>query len=146
MTTTSEAATTSRGRVRTELGHKRVRAYLGGAAVADTARPLLVWESPYYPTYYIPASDIANGVLTPDGDTVHSPSRGDAQRYTITVGARKAAGAALHYAESPIDELRGHFRLDWNAMDAWFEEDEEVFVHARSPYTRIDILPSSRPV
>ena len=29
-------------------------------------------------------------------------------------------------------------------MDAWFEEDEEVFVHARDPYTRIDILPSSR--
>jgi uncharacterized protein (DUF427 family) len=31
-------------------------------------------------------------------------------------------------------------------MDAWFEEDEEVFVHARSPYTRIDVLPSSRRV
>ena len=31
-------------------------------------------------------------------------------------------------------------------MDAWFEEDEEVFTHARDPYTRIDILPSSRHV
>jgi uncharacterized protein (DUF427 family) len=31
-------------------------------------------------------------------------------------------------------------------MDHWFEEDEEVFVHARDPYTRIDILPSSRRV
>jgi uncharacterized protein (DUF427 family) len=31
-------------------------------------------------------------------------------------------------------------------MDAWFEEDEEVFVHPRSPYTRVDILPSSRHV
>jgi uncharacterized protein (DUF427 family) len=29
-------------------------------------------------------------------------------------------------------------------MDAWFEEDEEVFVHARDPYTRVDILASSR--
>ncbi len=29
-------------------------------------------------------------------------------------------------------------------MDAWFEEDEEVFVHARDPYTRVDALPSSR--
>ena len=31
-------------------------------------------------------------------------------------------------------------------MDQWFEEDEEVFVHARDPYTRLDILPSSRRV
>jgi uncharacterized protein (DUF427 family) len=31
-------------------------------------------------------------------------------------------------------------------MDHWFEEDEEVYVHARDPYTRIDILPSSRRV
>jgi uncharacterized protein (DUF427 family) len=31
-------------------------------------------------------------------------------------------------------------------MDAWFEEDEEVFVHPRDPYTRVDILPTSREV
>jgi uncharacterized protein (DUF427 family) len=28
--------------------------------------------------------------------------------------------------------------------DGWFEEDEEVFVHPRDPYKRIDILHSSR--
>jgi uncharacterized protein (DUF427 family) len=31
-------------------------------------------------------------------------------------------------------------------MDAWFEEDEEVFTHPRDPYTRVDILASSRRV
>jgi uncharacterized protein (DUF427 family) len=31
-------------------------------------------------------------------------------------------------------------------MDAWFEEDEEVFVHPRDPYHRIDVLRSSRRV
>jgi uncharacterized protein (DUF427 family) len=31
-------------------------------------------------------------------------------------------------------------------MDAWFEEDEQVFTHPRDPYTRVDILPSSRHV
>ncbi len=29
-------------------------------------------------------------------------------------------------------------------MDAWYEEEEEVFVHARDPYKRVDVLPSSR--
>jgi len=31
-------------------------------------------------------------------------------------------------------------------LDAWFEEDEQVFVHPRSPYVRIDALRSNRPV
>ena len=37
-------------------------------------------------------------------------------------------------------------RLQWDAMEAWFEEDEEVYTHARDPYTRVDILASSRKV
>jgi uncharacterized protein (DUF427 family) len=31
-------------------------------------------------------------------------------------------------------------------MDAWFEEDEQVFGNARDPYKRIDVLASSRHV
>jgi uncharacterized protein (DUF427 family) len=31
-------------------------------------------------------------------------------------------------------------------MDAWFEEDEEVYTHPRDPYTRVDILATSRAV
>jgi uncharacterized protein (DUF427 family) len=37
-------------------------------------------------------------------------------------------------------------RLEWVAIDAWFEEDEELFTHPRDPHTRVDILPSSRHV
>ena len=31
-------------------------------------------------------------------------------------------------------------------MDGWFEEDEEIFGHARDPHVRLDILKSTRPV
>jgi len=31
-------------------------------------------------------------------------------------------------------------------VDAWFEEDEQVFVHPRNPYTRVDALRSTRAV
>jgi uncharacterized protein (DUF427 family) len=33
-----------------------------------------------------------------------------------------------------------------NNIDAWYEEDEQVFVHPRDPYHRVDILESSRHV
>ena len=135
-----------RGRVRVEHGTKRVRAFLGGELVADTVRPLLVWEKPYYPTYYFPAADVRSELLRPDGGVVHSPSRGDGESFTVRAGGKEVAGAALQYEQSPFEELRDAIRLDWHAMDAWFEEDEEVFTHARDPYTRIDILSSSRHV
>ena len=54
--------------------------------------------------------------------------------------------AAWQYADSPIDDLRDLIRFDWDAMDAWFEEDEEVYTHPRSPYARIDVLETSRHV
>ena len=78
-------ADTTRGRVRVERGAKRVRTYLGGHLVADTTRPLLVWEVPYYPTYYLPAADVM-AELVPTGDRSHSPSRGDAEHLTVPRG------------------------------------------------------------
>jgi uncharacterized protein (DUF427 family) len=146
MSTIGAEASKSRGRVRIEPGAKRVRAYLGGEPVADTTRPALVWEVPYYPTYYFPLADVETGLLEPDGDVAHSPSRGDGRMFTVRAGGKEAPRAALRYDDSPIAELRDLIRLDWHSMDAWFEEDEQVFTHARDPYTRIDILPSSRHV
>jgi uncharacterized protein (DUF427 family) len=137
----------TRGRVRVEHGQKRVRAYLGGEVVADTSHPLLVWEAPYYPTYYFPVSDVRAALIDAhDGGTAHSPSRGEGRILTVRAGGLEAQGAALRYEDSPIEELREAVRLDWAAMDAWFEEDEEVFTHPRDPHTRVDILSSSRHV
>jgi uncharacterized protein (DUF427 family) len=146
MTTTKADSDRSRGRVRIESGAKPVRAYLGAEVVVDTTRPVLVWEVPYYPAYYFPAADVCTELLEPDGGVAHSPSRGDGRTFTVRAGGKEAAGAALRYEDSPIGELRDLIRLDWDAMDAWFEEDEEVFTHPRDPYTRVDILPSSRHV
>ena len=146
MSATQTQTAKPRGRVKVETGAKRVRAYLGGEPVADTTGPLLVWEKPYYPTYYFPVEDVRTELLEADGELVHSPSRGDGHTFTVRVGSREAPGAALRYEDSPIEELRDAIRLDWHAMDAWFEEDEEVFTHPRDPYTRVDILPSSRHV
>src|SRR3954453_11739385 len=147
MTTTNAVTSKPRGRVRLEPGAKRVRAFLGGEPVADTIRPVLVWEVPYYPTYYFPLADVRTELLEPDDSApVHSPSRGDGRTYTVRAGGQEAPRAALRYEDSPIEELRDLIRLDWASMDAWLEEDEEVYTHAWDPHVRVDILPSSRHV
>ena len=50
------------------------------------------------------------------------------------------------YGEDALEGLAGTVRFEWAALDAWFEEDEQVFVHPRSPYTRVDALRSTRTV
>jgi len=134
-----------RGRVRVETGAKRVRVYLAGDLVADTIHPLLVWEVPYYPTYYVPVGDV-RAQLAPTGARQRSPSRGTAEVFDVLTPRGRAAGAAQRFPESPIEELRGAVRLDWQAMDEWLEEDEPIYTHARDPYSRVDILASSRHV
>jgi uncharacterized protein (DUF427 family) len=131
--------------LRIEPSPKRVRTYLAGQLVADSRHPVLVWEGPHYPVYYLPAADIA-AELVPAGRTEHSPSRGDAEILDVKVANATAPGAALRYPESPLAELRDLIRLDWNSMSEWLEEDEPVYTHARDPHTRVDILASSRHV
>jgi uncharacterized protein (DUF427 family) len=109
--------------MRSEVSPKRVRVYAGGRLVADSKAPVLVWEVPYYPTYYLPAADVL-ATVTDEGDVV----AGD-----VTVpGAAKRDGDLV--------------RLEFSAMDEWLEEDEPIYVHPRDPYKRVDILASSRHV
>jgi uncharacterized protein (DUF427 family) len=136
----------TRGRVRVERAPKRVRVMLGGVVVADTTDAVLVWENPWYPQYYILRADVSADALKETSTTSRSPSRGTARYFSVHGGDRVADDAAWCYSDSAIEELRSRVRFDWSAMDAWFEEDEEVFVHPRNPYTRVDILRASRSV
>lgn len=135
-----------RGRVKVEQGHKRVRAMVAGETVVDSRRPLLVWEKPYYPTYYFPPDDVRMDLLVETAETRKSPSRGVSHTYNLKTQAGEVPAAAWMYPDSAIEEISGYVAFKWREMDHWFEEDEEVFVHARDPYTRVDILRSSRHV
>ncbi len=44
----------------------------------------------------------------------------------------------------PDTDTPDHVLVPWDAVDSWFEEDEEVFGHPRNPYHRVDSLRSSR--
>ena len=44
----------------------------------------------------------------------------------------------------PEPDAAGYVVVAWDALDAWFEEDEQVFGHPRNPYHRVDCLRSAR--
>jgi hypothetical protein len=64
----------------------------------------------------------------------------DTIRWQVVIKDRIAHNAARAYTKPTGDRaaLEGHLTFYWDQMDAWFEEDEEVFVHPRDPYTRVD--------
>ncbi len=124
---------------------RRIRAYVGDQLVLDTTSARYVWEWPPYPQYYVPIDDVSPGVLVDEGQT-QSTHRGTAHKHGLKVGDGYRAGVAKVYPESPIEGVAGTVHLDWAAVDAWFEEDERVYVHPRSPYARVDALRSTRQV
>ncbi len=134
--------------VRLEPIAKRVRTYAGGAAVADSRRVQMMFESARLGVYYFPVQDVRADLLLSSGKVVPSPVKGDATYYSIKVDGRVVEGAAWRYLDPPAGgpDIRGLVAFHWKLMDAWFEEDDEVFVHARDPYHRIDVLNSSREV
>jgi len=137
---------------------KRVRAVFAGVTVADSARVVILRAVGYgrraIPVYYFPEADVRMDLLTPGAETRTDQHVGEMHFYDISVGGRSADSAAWAYGEpdnraegfEPADapDLRGYVAFAWNKIDAWFEEDVEVFFHARDPFKRVDCLPSSR--
>ncbi len=124
---------------------RRVRAYLGGRTVVDSTHALYVWEGPGFPQFYLPLADVDPEVMVDEGTTTETP-RGDVRRYGLRVGDVHRPGAAAVLAAAKVEGLDDTVRFEWSALDSWFEEDERVYVHPRSPYTRVDALRSTRTV
>jgi uncharacterized protein (DUF427 family) len=151
--------------LRHEPARQRVRATLAGDVVVDSTQAVLVWE-PHrvVPTYAVRREHIRGELLPaaapappagqlgfrlPDGQTVLDPSVPFAVHTTAGEPLSiRAAGETRHgVAFAPADpDLDGLVLLDPAAFDAFFEEDEPVRGHARDPFQRIEILPSSRTV
>jgi uncharacterized protein (DUF427 family) len=43
-----------------------------------------------------------------------------------------------------VAEIDGYVVVAWDAVDAWFEEGDQIFMHPRNPYHRIDCLRTTR--
>jgi uncharacterized protein (DUF427 family) len=128
-----------------EPAPRRVRATLGNEKIFDTTRARYVWEVPYYPQYYVPLEDVDMRFVIDEGHA-QSTRQGTAHRHALQAGGVQRPGAARVFGEDAIAGVAGTARFDWAALDAWYEEDEQVFVHPRNPYARVDALRSHRHV
>ncbi len=120
---------------------KRVRAVFAGEAVADSRQAKLLHETGLPPVWYFPLHDVRTDFLVPSERHTTCPFKGEATYWSITVGERTAENAVWGYPE-PLGSalpLAGHMAFYGDAVDAWFEEDEQVSHLPRDPYQRVDV-------
>ncbi len=132
------------GDPQTVPGDKWIRGMLDGQVVVDSRSYLNVWEVPYWPWWFFPKEHIDGNLVDSAGSDDAAVLPDGAVRFDLVCAGRTLKGAARCYPDHPV--LGDLVAIDFDALDHWFEEDIEVFVHPRSPYTRIDALASSRHV
>lgn len=135
---------------RTLPSPKRVRARIGGSFVLDTTRARLFIQG-HPRAYMVPREDLREDLVTDHGGTKTDGTLGRVRDAAFTVDGRTVEDAARYLEEDPdrpgaLADAEGYVLVPWSKMDAWYEEDEEVYTHPRDPYHRIDVLQSTRHV
>jgi uncharacterized protein (DUF427 family) len=129
-----------------EPTEKWIRVTVGGETIADTRHALMVSESGHQPVYYFPREDVRADVLEPSDRHTRCPKKGEASYHSIRAGDQVVENGAWYYPEplegaEPIKDMIAFY---FDRMDQWYEEDEEIFVHPRDPYHRVDVIPTVR--
>jgi uncharacterized protein (DUF427 family) len=135
------------GSVHIEPSPRWVRAFFGGQPIANSKRALLVFEPRRLPVYYFPFADVRMDLLRPTAYSAVAAEASPLMRWTLEAGGRLVDNVGWSYRDPPDaahEPLTEHVAFYWSKLDTWFEEDDEVFVHPRDPYHRVDVLNSSR--
>jgi uncharacterized protein (DUF427 family) len=96
---------------------RRIRAFARGELVVNSVNVRMLYEQHRLPVWCFPPEDVRMEQL--EGE------------------------AAWVYEDGLAEGLVG---IRWDAVDQWLEEDEEVIVHPRDPYHRIELRDTSRHV
>ncbi len=159
--------------LRHEPTAKRIRAMLADVTVVDSTRAVILWEPRrVVPSYAVPVDDVRADLAprssnpshpaadAPDSAAEVGVSLPDVSRRpvldpSIPFGVHTADGLAVDLLAGQVTkpdagfqlsdpDLADYVVLDFDAFDAWYEEDVRNLGHPRDPFHRIDTLPSSR--
>lgn len=136
------------GRVRLEPTERRVRAVVAGSTIADSRHAQLLFLPPPFNAYAFPRADVRWDLVSEYGKPSSMPGVGEVMHWSVAASGTIKEDAAWTFPHPPpgLEPLAELVVFRWHLVDAWFEEDDEVFVHPRDPYHRVDVLNSSRHV
>ena len=106
---------------------RHVRIEVDGVTVAESARPVILFETGLPPRYYLPLTDVRTDLLTPSATVTHCPYKGTATYWSVDTGhgarpdlvwayrapfaeSQKVAGLACFYDEKTDVYLDGELQ------------------------------------
>src|SRR6185437_7375602 len=106
---------------------RHVRIEVDGVTVAESARPVILFETGLPPRYYLPLTDVRTDLLTPSATVTHCPYKGTATYWSVDTGhgarpdlvwayrapfaeSQKVAGLACFYDEKADVYLDGELQ------------------------------------
>jgi uncharacterized protein (DUF427 family) len=129
---------TIRTEIRIDDSPKRIRVFFAGEPLADSVAARLGYATGEHPGYLLPHADVAWGHTVVDDTDVDGSSLG---QYRVI---RPAGGGREIGRRYTGGHATGLVSFDFDQMDAWYEEDEQIWFHPRDPFRRLDVIESSR--
>ena len=123
-----------------------IRGRTNSETIVDSRNAFLVWEpGAPVPFYVVPVADVRPGTLSP---AAKPPKKGGSVFHDVTVAGATMPNAAWTYPGAIFTDTVCFAWTQWHGtgLDEWYEEAEQVFVHPRDPFSRVDALPSERHV
>jgi hypothetical protein len=84
---------------------------------------------------YFPRKDVRMELLQRTDHHTHCPFKGNASYWTLRAGNQVAENVVWSYEHPLIDAqaIQGYLAFDWDAMEAWHEDDRQVLEQPRDP-------------
>ena len=129
-----------------EPAGRRMRVELAGAVVAHSERVTLLHETARYPVAYFPPADLDAGLVRPSSHRTQHPQLGETSWWSVEIGGQRFDDVAWSHPRPPRPArlMARLVAFVWDAMDAFYEEDEPILGHAADPYHRVDVRSSRR--
>jgi uncharacterized protein (DUF427 family) len=114
-----------------------VRVVVGGETVAESGRPVLVFETGLPVRYYLPKLDVRLDLLTPTDTTTRCPYKGQARYWNVTAGATVVEDAAWSYTYPlpAMSSLAAHVCFFQERVDETWVDGEQV-ERPQTPWAR----------
>jgi uncharacterized protein (DUF427 family) len=129
-----------------EPAGRRMRVELAGAVVALSDGATLLHETGRYPVAYFPRTDVDARLLRPSDKRARHPRLGETAWWSLEIDGQRFEDLAWSHPSPPsyAAAMTGLIAFVWDAIDAFYEEDEPILGHAADPYHRVDVRASSR--
>jgi uncharacterized protein (DUF427 family) len=106
-----------RNDIRTTSRHLVV--YDGDRVVADTKRPLVLYESGFAPRWYVPRDDVDESALTPVDEATFCPYKGIASYYDV--GSHRQAAWSYREAWPEVRRVSGMISFQPDKIDVYLD-------------------------